>query len=285
MTSLGEIEERLRRLNEQLKANRRLPGHVGMYPEPGFDHGKYHPSPAWSAEAEKLVTEIVAHYPTADEPWRVAVRGLVRKHQVYGWGVHPPFDTERLSIEQLWDGLVMFSLVDLGNDPREFVPILHQLMIFAREADLDLGPLLPKVAALSSAEGMSGLTTLGGWTTRGALEGVMGPDGYDMAALDAAQKLVDARGDLVEEFNAAHARFRRRGICRELTPDRTRKMLQTTVDVVQAVKRFQLSYAGQPQPSQARREEIRQELEEVLERECAHAPMRLKAAGLEILEG
>lgn len=109
------------------------------------------------AEAETALRDLIDGYERGGDPERAAVRALLSRHTSFRWAVAPPF---ALTPEGFRARLLWMSAVDQGNDTRDELLTLHDLCARAREADVDLGPILLEVAELSSAQDKYGMGSM-----------------------------------------------------------------------------------------------------------------------------
>lgn len=101
------------------------------------------------AEAESALRALIALYEQGDEALRVAVRGLFSRYTSFRWAVHLPHEPTPDGFRQR---LLHMSAVDHGNDTRDELLSLRDLCAEAKEAGIDLRPILREVAELSSRE-------------------------------------------------------------------------------------------------------------------------------------
>ncbi|MFJ8114069.1 hypothetical protein [Streptomyces sp. NPDC096132] len=112
------------------------------------------------AEAEAALRELLARYERGDEEDRVAVRALLDRCSSFRWATYLPYAHTPEGFRQQ---LLHLSARDQGSDTRDELVELHDLCTQARQAGVDIGPLLLEVAELSSTEdkyGMGSLRTL-----------------------------------------------------------------------------------------------------------------------------
>jgi hypothetical protein len=98
------------------------------------------PAPAGARETLRALLD---HYATGDDDARTAVRALFERYTSFRWAVYLPDADFRTQ-------LLHFSARDQGADTRDELLELNGLCAEAREAGVDLGPVLREVAALSS---------------------------------------------------------------------------------------------------------------------------------------
>ncbi|WP_460069818.1 hypothetical protein [Streptomyces sp. YKOK-I1] len=112
------------------------------------------------AEAEAALRELLARYEHGDDEDRAAVRALLESRSSFRWATHLPYAHTAEGFRQ---ELLHLSARDQGHDTRDELLTLHDLCAQARQAGVDIRPLLLEVAALSSTEdkyGMGSLRTL-----------------------------------------------------------------------------------------------------------------------------
>ncbi|HEV8558337.1 MAG TPA: hypothetical protein VGR06_18355 [Actinophytocola sp.] len=100
------------------------------------------------AEAEAALRALLASYAEGDEATRATIRSLFDRYTSFRWAVH-------LSREPTPEGfrsrLLHLSARDQGADPRDELLTLDDLCAQARDAGVDIKPILLEVAELSSA--------------------------------------------------------------------------------------------------------------------------------------
>ena len=109
------------------------------------------------AEAESAPGALLALYADGDDTVRASVRDLIARHTVFRWATHPP--RHRTADGFRWR-LLHLSAVDQGSDPRDELLTLRVLCEEAREAGVDIRPVLREVAELSSREDRFGMGSL-----------------------------------------------------------------------------------------------------------------------------
>ncbi|UUU36077.1 hypothetical protein JIX56_43075 [Streptomyces sp. CA-210063] len=109
------------------------------------------------AEAESVLRAMLTAYADGDEELRTSIRGLFDRHTAFRWGVHLPFEP---TPEGFRLRLLHLSAVDQGSDTRDELLALGDLCEQAREAGIDLGPLLREAADLSSREDKYGMGSM-----------------------------------------------------------------------------------------------------------------------------
>ncbi|MEU6374666.1 hypothetical protein [Streptomyces sp. NPDC046909] len=117
-------------------------------------------------EAETVVHELLALYEQGDEGTRVAVRGLLGQCDDFSWATRalPPGRTP----EAFRRRLLYLSARDQAFDPRDEMVWLNDMCEQAREAGVDMRPLLLEIAELSSTEDKYGMGSLRGILLRAA---------------------------------------------------------------------------------------------------------------------
>ncbi|MBO3751048.1 hypothetical protein J5X84_33670 [Streptosporangiaceae bacterium NEAU-GS5] len=99
-------------------------------------------------QAETVLRAAIDLYATGDEPVRAAVRQLFNWHTSFRWAAHLPRDWD--TAEEFRAHLVHLSARDQGSDPRDEILALQHLCHRARQAGIDVDPILEQVAAISS---------------------------------------------------------------------------------------------------------------------------------------
>ena len=100
--------------------------------------------------ADELLRELVGAYAAAGDAARVAIRALFIEFPSFAWAAaltSPP-----TTVSGFREHLLHFSIVDQGPDPRDATLLLDHLVRSARDAGVDVNPVLTEVASLSSRE-------------------------------------------------------------------------------------------------------------------------------------
>lgn len=108
-------------------------------------------------QAESALTELIAAYEHGDEALRASVRGLFARYTAFRWAVHLPVTP---TPEGFRLRLLHMSAVDQGSDTRDELLALRDLCADARDAGVDLRPILREVAQLSSHEDKYGMGSM-----------------------------------------------------------------------------------------------------------------------------
>lgn len=144
VTRLSDMEKRLRPIAK---------GQVDVTDPHWFEKmQKNHPldQAGVRATAQDLLHELIDAYASEDDAAREIIRALFREFSSFAWAtmLRVPSHTK--------DGfrahLLHFSVMDQGDDPRDAKVWLDTLWNTAREAHVDVRPILREVAALSSRE-------------------------------------------------------------------------------------------------------------------------------------
>ncbi|NEB03061.1 hypothetical protein [Streptomyces sp. SID13726] len=107
------------------------------------------------AEAETGLRALLACYDQGDEPTRAAVRALLNRCSDFSAVTGLP--SRPVSGDSLRRELLHLSARDHGKDTRDEMVLLNDLCAQARDAGVDIRPLLLEVAALSSDEDKYGM--------------------------------------------------------------------------------------------------------------------------------
>lgn len=161
--SLEELEACVSRLDAAIKPIAERP--VDLSRPGAFDDLAAGPHPldesATREETEELLLELITDYTEASSEWRAGVRSLFSRFRSFAWAAGAPLDIG--TIDGLRAHLILFSLKDQGQDPRDAKLWLDELLDRAREAGLETSPLLRRVAALSSDEDRYGWGSTRRW--------------------------------------------------------------------------------------------------------------------------
>jgi hypothetical protein len=105
--------------------------------------------------AQAVLRATIAAYAGGDEPVRAAIRRLFDRHPSFRWAANlPPGD---LTAEAVRSQLIHLSARDQGGDTRDEILALRDLCRRARQAGVDVDPILDEVAAMSSDEDRYGM--------------------------------------------------------------------------------------------------------------------------------
>jgi hypothetical protein len=114
------------------------------------------------AEAEAALREVLRRYEEGDAEARAALRALLDRCHSFRWATSLPFIP---TAEGFARRLLEMSVQDQGGDTRDMMVELNDLCAQARDAGVDVRPLLLDVAALSSDVDKYGMGS-----TRGILQ-------------------------------------------------------------------------------------------------------------------
>ena len=98
-------------------------------------------------EVHSTLRALITHYAEGDEPARQTVRAIFERYQAFRWAAHIPLDPTPAGFRF---GLLHFSAIDQGPDPRDAILGLQDLVADARDAGVDIKPILIEVAGRSS---------------------------------------------------------------------------------------------------------------------------------------
>jgi hypothetical protein len=100
------------------------------------------------ARAEQVLWAIVSLYAEGDDTVRESIRDLFNRHTSFRWGAHLP--REWATASDFRARLILMSAHDQGSDTRDEVLTLQSWCAKARDAGIDVGPILIEVAGMSS---------------------------------------------------------------------------------------------------------------------------------------
>lgn len=112
-------------------------------------------------EAGLLLRDLIEGYATENDDWRSEVRGLFQRYASLAWALEAPGD--RASLPALRAELILFSMLDQGNDPRDAKLWLEDLCRKGRAHGEEFDSALREVARLSSAEDRYGWGSTRQW--------------------------------------------------------------------------------------------------------------------------
>lgn len=98
-------------------------------------------------EVEAALRNVLARYDEGDEDVRAALRALLARCHSFCWATTLPFEPTPQGFRQR---LLEMSVEDQGRDTRDMMVALNDLCAQARDAGVDIRPLLLDVAELSS---------------------------------------------------------------------------------------------------------------------------------------
>jgi hypothetical protein len=118
-------------------------------------------------QAQKLLADLVEAYQTGDESARATLRSMFRRFSAFAWAAS-------LAVPQSTPAgfrahLLHFSMLDQGTDPRDATLSLDQVVRSARDAGVDVDPILHEVASLSSTEDRYSWGSTSQWLMRRTL--------------------------------------------------------------------------------------------------------------------
>ncbi|CAG6392648.1 hypothetical protein NMG29_29775 [Streptomyces cocklensis] len=105
-------------------------------------------------EAEAALREVLSRYEEGGEDARVALRALLDRCGSFRWATSLPYEPTQRGFRQR---LLEISVEDQGIDGRDMMVGLNGLSGKARDAGVDIRPLLREVAALSSDVDVQGM--------------------------------------------------------------------------------------------------------------------------------
>jgi len=106
-------------------------------------------------EAEALLAELIASYPSCDQDERQAIRLLFTRYRSFSWAATLPFPAT--TPETFRSHLILFSIKDHGRDTRDAIVTLKELCQSAKSNGVRLEPLLREIATISSDENKYGM--------------------------------------------------------------------------------------------------------------------------------
>ena len=98
--------------------------------------------------AERLLAELIGAYAQGTDHTRAAIRRLFREYRSLAWAA--TLSVPRTTIEGLRQHLILFSIKDQGRDSRDALLTLQEICQDARNAGLEIAPVLREIAAMSS---------------------------------------------------------------------------------------------------------------------------------------
>ena len=106
-------------------------------------------------DAEALVNDIANTYTNSDAPTRQTIRELFVQYRAFAWAAPSPWPLT--SPDGLRRHLLMFSILDQGQDSRDANLALKHIVATAEAGHVDVTPVLQDVAALSSDDNKFGM--------------------------------------------------------------------------------------------------------------------------------
>lgn len=109
-------------------------------------------------EAEALLGVLLDAYASEGEVVRAAIRELFARNRAFAWatGLSDPPTTEH----NFRRHLLRIAAENGGTDLRDVILLLDYLCVKAREAGVDIGPVLDEVAAISSDQVLYGMASI-----------------------------------------------------------------------------------------------------------------------------
>lgn len=99
-------------------------------------------------QAEAVLRAVIDLYAAGDETVRAAVRQRFDRYTSFRWAAHLPRDWD--TAEEFRARLIHLSARDQGADMRDEILALQDVCNRARQAGIDVDPILDEVAAMSS---------------------------------------------------------------------------------------------------------------------------------------
>ena len=106
-------------------------------------------------QAEKLLLRIVEHYRSGPDEVRQGIRDLFERYRAFAWAVH--WSHRPATVEMFRQHLLLFSIIDQGQDSRDAIVWLQNLRSEATKTGVDIRPILTEVADLSSHRNKHGM--------------------------------------------------------------------------------------------------------------------------------
>ena len=97
---------------------------------------------------ERLLIEIIAGYARGTDQTRTAIRRLFQEYPSLAWAA--ALSVPRTTIDGSRQHLILFSINDQGRDSRDALLTLQEICNAARNAGLEIAPVLREVAGMSS---------------------------------------------------------------------------------------------------------------------------------------
>ena len=104
---------------------------------------------------ERLLAEILAAYAQGTVQTRATIRRLFQQYPSFSWAA--TLSVPRTTIDGLRQHLILFSIKDQGRDSRDALLTLQEICQDARNAGLEIAPVLREIAAMSSDENKYGM--------------------------------------------------------------------------------------------------------------------------------
>ena len=173
MFAEDEWLSRIRALDERLRPIATRPIDIS---DPGCADKLQSSSPLDEAgvrsSAEGLLQSLIQAYASGDNAARAAIRSLLRRFSSFAWAA--TLAVPMTTTAGVRAHLLHFSILDQSLDPRDAPLWLDDLVQSARNAGLDVEPLLSEVASLSSRENRHSWGSTADWLLRRAGAGYQG---------------------------------------------------------------------------------------------------------------
>ena len=104
---------------------------------------------------ERLLAEILAAYVQGTAQTRTVIRRLFQEYQSFSWAA--TLSVPRTTLDGLRQHLILFSMKDQEHDGRDALLTLQEICQDARNAGLEIAPVIREVAAMSSDENKYGM--------------------------------------------------------------------------------------------------------------------------------
>ncbi|MFC0530837.1 hypothetical protein [Phytohabitans kaempferiae] len=109
-------------------------------------------------QAEAILRTIIEVYAAGDKTMRAAVRQLFDRYTSFRWAAHLPRDWDTAA--EFRAHLLHLSARDQGPDTRDEILTLQDLCDRARQAGIDVDPILDEIGAMSSDEDRYGMGSM-----------------------------------------------------------------------------------------------------------------------------
>jgi hypothetical protein len=167
MNALEDLELRMMELEEKLRPVAKRP--VDITRPDWFERLQAGGSPLDEAgvrdTTERLLGEILAAYAQGTAQTRTVIRRLFHEYQSFSWAA--TLSVPRATLDGLRQHLILFSINDQGRDGRDALLTLQEICQDARNAGLEIAPVLREVAAMSSDENKYGMGSTSQMLLRG----------------------------------------------------------------------------------------------------------------------
>lgn len=148
--NLSELERIIAKFDEQLKPVARRSfdfndpdwiAKLAKTPDPLDETGI-------RSEMENLLTEVTDHYVNCDPETRRVIRSIFEKYDSVAWAA--TFSHAPTTPEGIRQQLLLFSILDQGQDTRDAILWLHDISARAESAGIQVKTILKEVAGFSS---------------------------------------------------------------------------------------------------------------------------------------